>query len=95
MSVHVDHRFSLSYRQNFYGYLRQNEFVNRNKEHISFDQSILPWKILTKERRLTNSILFEYVGESSIPAFLSLLIVKIWQEHLALNSAHIYYSTQT
>ena len=40
-----------------------------------------------------NSILFEYLGESCSPVFLSLLIAKIWQEHLALKSAHIYYST--
>ena len=78
ISVCMDHRFSLIYGKFFHTYLRQVEFVNRNQEHILFNQSIIPVEILTKEGRLTNSILLEYPGESCIPVFLSLSIVKIW-----------------
>ena len=50
MSVCVDHRFSLIYGKNIYSYLRQVEFVNKNQECISFDQSILLVENINKRK---------------------------------------------
>ena len=65
LSVHLDHRFSLIYGQDFSCISKTGE------KHISFHQSVLLVENIKKMGRLTNSIILEYPGESCILVFLS------------------------